>query len=468
MKISTNITIFGGTGDLTFRKLVPALYIMRRTGKLAPDARVVIIGRRDYTDDAYRLLARDWVRRFSRLPYTEADWDAFSQSIHYYRMNFSDPTAYSGLADCYAQDEIGAHMFYFAVAPAFFGTITEGLKTLPGLSGSKVVIEKPFGETLEAARVLNEELEGFFGAENIYRIDHYLGKEMIRNVQTIRFANPIFANAWNSQSIESVEISALEDVGVETRGGYYDAAGALKDMVQNHLFQILSILAMERPDNFTSAELHREQLRVLRALRPVDASTLEDTLVLGQYAGYREEPLVSPKSTTETFAAMRLFIDNDRWRGTPFYIRTGKKTGTRQTEVAITFRRSTPETNPDVLIIKVQPTEGVYLRFNIKRPGDTEDIVPAKMDFCQNCILENHINTPEAYERLLTACLNGERAWFSQWDQIELSWNFIEHLRALVAQTGLPVHPYEAGNRGPDAARALPQKFGHVWVEEDD
>lgn len=467
MKISTNITIFGGTGDLTFRKLVPALYIMRRTGKLAPDARVVIIGRRDYTDDAYRTLARDWVRQFSRLPYTEEDWDAFSQSIRYYRMNFSDPAAYSGLADFYAQDEIGAHMFYFAVSPAFFGTITEGLKTLPGLSGSKVVIEKPFGETLESARVLNEELESFFGAENIYRIDHYLGKEMIRNVQTIRFANPIFANAWNSQSIESVEISALEDVGVETRGGYYDEAGALKDMVQNHLFQILSILAMERPDNFTSAEQHREQLRVLRAMRPVDASSLEDTLVLGQYAGYREEPLVSLKSTTETFAAMRVFIDNDRWRGTPFYIRTGKKTGTRQTEVAITFRRSTPETDPDVLIVKVQPTEGVYLRFNIKRPGDTEEVVPAKMDFCQNCILENHINTPEAYERLLTACLNGERAWFSQWDQIELSWNFIEHLRTLVAQTGLPVHTYEAGNRGPDAALALPEKFGHAWVEED-
>lgn len=468
MKISTNITIFGGTGDLTFRKLVPALYMMRRTGKLAPDARIVIVGRRAYTDDAYRTLARDWARQFSRLPYTEADWDAFAQSLHYYRMDIADPAAYGGLADFYAQHEIRAHLFYFAVAPTFFGTITAGLQTLPGLSGSKVVIEKPFGETLESARVLNGELERFFGAENIYRIDHYLGKEMVRNVQTIRFANPIFANAWNAQSIESIEISALEDVGVETRGGYYDEAGALRDMVQNHLFQILSILAMERPENFTSAQMHHEQLRVLRALRPVDASSLADTLVLGQYAGYREEPRVSPESTTETFAALRVFLDNDRWRGTPFYIRTGKKTGTRQTEIAITFRRSIPEAEPDVLIIKVQPTEGVYLRFNIKRPGETEETVPAKMDFCQNCILEHHINTPEAYERLLTACLRGERAWFSQWDQIELSWKFIEHLRALVAQTGLPVHPYEAGNRGPDAARALPQKFGHVWVEEDD
>lgn len=467
MSISTNITIFGGTGDLTFRKLIPALYIMRRTGKLAADARIVIIGRREYDDEAYRTVAKDWAKQFSRLPYTEQDWQEFAEKIRYYRMNFSDPAAYAGLAAFYAQEKIGAHVFYFAVAPAFFGTITEGLKTLPHLAGSKVIIEKPFGETLESARVLNGELEGFFGADNIYRIDHYLGKEMIRNIQTIRFANPIFSHVWNSAAIESVEISALEDVGVETRGGYYDAAGALKDMVQNHLFQILSILAMERPAEFTSDAMHAEQLRVLRALRPASAEALTDTLVLGQYEGYREEPLVAPASRTETFAALRLFIDNKRWQDTPFYIRTGKKTGTRQTEVAITFRRLLPNTEPDVLIVKIQPTEGVYLQFNIKRPGDTEEIVPAKMDFCQNCILEHHINTPEAYERLLTACLNRERAWFSQWDQIELSWNYIETLKALAAQADLPVYPYTAGRRGPAEAYALPERFRHRWADEE-
>lgn len=467
MSISTNITIFGGTGDLTFRKLIPALYIMRRTGKLAADARIVIIGRRDYDDEAYRALARDWAQQFSRLPYTEQDWQAFAQMVHYYRMNFTDTAAYRGLADFYAQDEIGAHVFYFAVAPAFFGTITEGLKTLPHLTDGKVIIEKPFGETLESARRLNAELEGFFGADHIYRIDHYLGKEMIRNIQTIRFANPIFANAWNAEAIESVEISALEDVGVETRGGYYDAAGALKDMVQNHLFQILSILAMERPTSFTSEAMQEEQCKVLRALRPAAEKTLADTLVLGQYEGYREEPLVSASSQTETFAALRLFIDNPRWKDTPFYIRTGKKTGTRQTEVAITFRRPLPETEPDVLIVKIQPTEGVHLRFNIKRPGDSEEMIPAKMDFCQNCILEHHNNTPEAYERLLTACLNGERAWFSQWEQIELSWCYIETLKQLAAEANLPVHRYASGERGPSAAYALLEKFGHQWADEE-
>ena len=287
---------------------------------------------------------------------------------------------------------------------------------------------------------------------------------MVRNIQAIRFSNPIFTDVWNSRYIESVQISALEDMGVETRGGYYDASGALKDMVQNHLFQILSIMAMEQPEEFSPKGLHDAQLDVFRCLQPADASSIESTLVLGQYEGYRGEPLVKPDSQTETYGALRLFIDNQRWKGTPFYIRTGKKTGKREIELAVIFRRPYQEVEPNILIIKIQPTEGVYLQFNIKRPGDSEDIIPAKMDFCQNCNLVHQLNTPEAYERLITACMEGERSWFSQWDQIEFSWNYISHLKELHAAKRLPVYPYRPGTRGPAEADRMLEQYGHNWL----
>lgn len=458
-------TIFGGTGDLTFRKLLPALYNRSAAGNFPENHRVLIIGRRAYDSEKYREIAREWVKKFARLPYQTEQFTLFSKQISYYQMDFTDPAAYDALDAYYEEQGAGPHIFYLAVAPRFFGEIAEGLSRVAHAQEGKIILEKPFGESLETARQLSERLEAYFSPEHIYRIDHYLGKEMVRNIQTIRFANPIFSNIWNSGQIESVQISALEDVGVETRGGYYDASGALKDMVQNHLFQILSILAMERPAGFTPESMHAEQLRVLRALQMPAADEIADALVLGQYDGYRQEAAVAPDSQTETYAALRLFVDNDRWRGTPFYIRTGKKLGRREMEVAIVFRPPSPEIAPDVLIIKIQPTEGVYLRFNIKRPGNFDDMIPAKMDFCQSCSLENRINTPEAYERLLEACMRGERSWFSQWDQIETSWRFIETLRARYGER--PVYPYTPEGDGPSEADALLGRFGHQWVNEE-
>ena len=459
-------TIFGGTGDLTFRKLLPALYNRAAADNFPGNHRVLIIGRRDYDSAKYREIARGWVQKFARLPYREETFSAFAEQIEYFKMDFTEPAAYGALDEYYAAHGSGPHIFYLAVAPRFFGVIAEGLAGVSGADEGKVILEKPFGETLDDARAVSKRLEDAFTAERIYRIDHYLGKEMIRNIQTIRFANPIFADAWDARRVEYIQISALENVGVETRGGYYDGSGALRDMVQNHLFQILSILAMERPADFTPESMHSEQLRVLRALRLPAPDEIGDALVLGQYDGYRQEPAVAPDSETETYAALRLFVDNDRWRGTPFYIRTGKKIARREMEVAVVFRAPSPEIERDVLIIKIQPTEGVYLRFNIKRPGNFEDMIPAKMDFCQSCSLENRVNTPEAYERLLTACMQGERAWFSQWDQIETSWRFIESLRAMYGKR--PVYPYEPDGEGPREADALLARFGHQWVNDDE
>lgn len=466
MRIDTNLTIFGGTGDLTFRKLLPALYTMDLTGKLPPDSRIVIIGRRDYNSEGYRKMAKEWVKKYTRLPYTEQVFDRFSQKIHYYAMNFTDLEAYHGLDEYYRAQDISSHIFYYAVAPRFFSVITHGLKLVADSGRGKVILEKPFGENLASATALNKELEAHFGADGIYRIDHYLGKEMVRNIQAIRFSNPIFTDVWNSHYIESVQISALEDMGVETRGGYYDASGALRDMVQNHLLQILSIMAMEQPADMSADGLHDAQLKVFKSLRQADGETIGDMLVLGQYEGYQGEPLVSPDSKTETFAALRLFIDNERWKGTPFYIRTGKKTGTREIELSVVFRRPYPDVDPNVLVIKIQPTEGIYLQFNIKRPGDTDEIIPTKMDFCQNCNLVHLLNTPEAYERLLTACIEGERSWFSQWDQIEMCWNYVSRLKELYSEKELSVYTYTPGTPGPGEADQLLKGHGGKWLLE--
>lgn len=466
MKGIVNFTIFGGTGDLTFRKLLPALYNMSISGRLDDNSKIIIIGRRDYTTEEYCGLAHDWVEEFARLPYQKDDFLEFSQRLIYYQMDFSDLASYDGLNQFYQKHDLDTHIFYFAVAPRFFGTIVDGLIQVESAKTGKVIIEKPFGENLDAARELNQKMEAFFLPGHIYRIDHYLGKEMVRNIQTIRFTNPIFSTLWDAKHIECIQISAMEDVGVESRGGYYDSSGALKDMVQNHLFQILSIVAMEQPEQFAGPQMHTEQLKVLHSLRPITTKNIKDSLLLGQYEGYQQEPHVSEHSNTETYAALRLFIDNKRWKGMPFYIRTGKKLGRREMDVAIIFRRPSPDIAPNILNIKIQPTEGVYLQFNIKEPGDTDAIIQTKMDFCQSCQDIFRINTPEAYERMLDACVMGERTWFSRWDQVETSWTFIENIRNLYLKKKLPVFSYEPGTPGPEKSDEFLEHFGHDWFGE--
>ena len=456
-------TIFGGTGDLTFRKLIPAFYNMEAFKNEDLCTQIVIIGRRDYTSGEYREMARRWVEKFARLGYKEEIYERLAGKMTYYRMDFTDESAYVDLDAFYRRMGDVEHIFYFAVAPRFFEIIVKGLQLVSGAGNGKVVIEKPFGENLLAAASLNATMETFFKQDHIYRIDHYLGKEMVRNIQTIRFANPIFSNVWNARYIDCIQISALEEVGVETRGGYYDHSGALKDMMQNHLFQILTIVAMEQPESAAAEDMHREQMKVLNALHmPED---IKENIVLGQYEGYRGEPAVDSESDTETYAAVRLMIENERWHGMPFYVRTGKKLGKREMQVAVVFKSPVPGVEPDILNIKIQPTEGVYLQFNIKKPGESEEVVQAKMDFCQNCSFINQMNTPEASERLIGACIRGERSWFSQWDQIETSWKYVDAIREQYHKNCLPVHLYPQGSAGPKAADKLLGDHGHVWFE---
>lgn len=455
------LTIFGGTGDLTYRKLLPALYNLYVSHQKT-DIQIVIIGRRAYDHESYCDIIRPWIKQFVRLPYRDAAFRSFCDQLYYYQMDFTDESAYEALNMFYHKHDMRHHIFYLAVAPRFFDVIAKGLRYVTNANLGNVVIEKPFGEDLSSAKRLNKELESFFTPQHVYHIDHYLGKEMVRNIQAIRFLNPIFSNIWNHEYIEHVQINAMEEVGVENRGSYYDHSGALKDMVQNHLFQILSIIAMEPMEQFTRDDMHDKQLQVLKSLRPVSALCMEDTMVLGQYFDYQKEAFVSNDSETETYAALRLFIDQPRWKDTPFYIRTGKKLDRREMEVIITFKRVMPDVDPNILIIKIQPNEGVYVQFNIKKPGNSEDIIPASMDFCQSCLDINRINTPEAYERLLLAVMQEDSSWFSKWDQIETSWQYVDELKQRYHEENLPVYAYPSYSAGPTEADMLLSKQKHI------
>ncbi|MDO4814679.1 MAG: glucose-6-phosphate dehydrogenase [Gemella sp.] len=443
------ITLFGGSGDLTYRKLLPAMYNLHVLGKLEDNFEIIGLGRRDYTTEDYVAIARDWMKEHSRKKYEEEIFNEFAKRITYFKIDISNEDEYARLQDFYNQEGITEHVYYYAVAPELFLTISKGLRKHCSENNAKVIVEKPFGADLEDATALNAKLEEFFGHDEIYHIDHYLGKEMIQNILSVRFNNAIFKGIWNKDFIDSVQITVAEAVGVGTRAGYYDTSGATKDMLQNHLLQVLSIVAMEEP---TGDTMHEEQLELLKALKPVE--NVEDVLVMGQYDGYLQEANIAENSKTETYVALKVEIDNERWQGVPFFIRTGKKMATRESQIVVKFKaeNGTPQ---NMLIIKVQPTEGIYLKFNAKKPGTDRDLQEVSMDFCQSCILENRINTPEAYERLLDACFKGDRMLFSQWDQIVVSWNYINDMLAKHKASGSPVYTYEQDSMGPKKADNL-------------
>ena len=409
------LTIFGSTGDLSLRKLFPALYNLYSLKKDA-DFKIIAIGRRNLSHHQFIDMIRPKICEYARLSFDEDIFNEFSEHIVYYQMNLTEADDYVKLNGFYHENQIEAQTFYLALSPRFFHSVIEGFKRLDQIERNNVVIEKPFGINTADMIDINHKLMQLFPKDHVYYIDHYLGKEMIQNIKTIRFKNALFKNSWNHEMIDSIQISALEADGILNRGAYYDASGALKDMVQNHLLQILTILTMEESEN-----QHEAQMQILKKLRI-------NQILLGQYSGYRNEKDVDEHSNTETYAELQCFIDNERWQDVPIYIRTGKKLKKREIVVIVKFKAL--EGSPSNLLeIKIQPTEGVYLQFNIKKPGAKDQIETVQMDFCQSCVEINRINTPEAYERLFEEVFYHQREYFSSFEQILFSSSLIENIQ---------------------------------------
>jgi glucose-6-phosphate 1-dehydrogenase len=484
-----SIVIFGATGDLTHRKLVPALYNLAADGELPPSMAIVGFARRPKTDDEFRHDLEAATREFSRQALRDEIWKTFSQSIFYHQANFDDEAGYKTLAK--RLDEIDKHygtrgnrLFYLAAGPDQFEPILKNLKaaglnaTCKG-SWARVIIEKPFGSDLASARELNRVIHNSFTEEQTYRIDHFLGKETAQNILVLRFANAIFAPLWNTHYIDHVQITAAETLGVGTRAGFYEQAGALRDMVQNHLLQLLCLVAMEPPTDLSADSIRDEKVKVVRSLRRWSRSGIAPCVVRGQYTkgaidgeplvGYREEQNVKPDSQTETFVALRLFIDNWRWADVPIYMRVGKRLPKSATEISIHFKKAPAVLfNKDlrdhnVLVIRIQPDEGISLRIHAKVPGTSFRIEPVKLDFHYGTSFGKP--SPEAYERLLLDAMSGDATLFARRDEVEEAWAFIDpieetwHARKDVPELCF----YPAGSWGPEKAEDLLARDGRAW-----
>ena len=482
------LVIFGGTGDLTHRKLMPALYNLCVDGLLPEVFTVVAVGRKEKTDEQYRDEVYQSLGKYSRSRIGEC-WERLKYAIRYFRLDITDMAGYARLGQ-YLDDiddlsqEADRRIFYLAVGPEHFETIVDGLQN-GGLARSHVkhsrlVIEKPFGKDLETAEKLNDKLMEVFPEESIYRIDHYLGKEMIQSIMALRFCNLVFESLWSARYIDNIQITLFEQDGVGTRGGYYEQSGALRDMVQNHALQILSLVAMEPPLNLETEAIRAEKVKAIMAIEEMTPQRLASDVVLGQYApgvidgqsvrGYREEERVAPDSVNETFAALKLHINSFRWAGTPFYIRTGKRMTASSAQIVVQFKAlpdvlyfKDTQQEPNLLVIRIQPNTGVYFQFNTKAFGAQSGIVTNKMDSCYACPAQG--NTPEAYERLLFDILRGDATLFSRWDEVEASWKLADSIIAHKSVACCSPN-YAAGTTGPSAAAALLERDGRRWWDE--
>lgn len=468
------MVIFGGTGDLTYRKLLPAISSLSEEERLPEEFIVVAVGRKTFTSETY---CQEVANR--------ADKDyTFKSKTKYFQLTFDDPDGYKNLnAFLMNLDEqyntAGNRLFYFATAPMYFEIISKNLRTADMIhqngSWQRIMIEKPFGYDLKSAKGLNEILCETVSEQNIFRIDHYLGKEMLQNIIYIRFSNMIFDKVWDKDSIDNIQITVSEDIGIEGRGPYYDQSGALRDMVQNHLFQMLALLTMERPKTFDPESIRDEKVRILKRLKPLDETELKTHVVFGQYeaiedlSSYVEEVGVSPTSTTETFVGLKLFINDPRWEGVPFYLKTGKRLNKKEAYISIEFKETTHgekffggQHQPNILGIRIQPFEGIYLKFNIKEPGHLNHMVPADTDYCHNCDI--NYRSPEAYERLLLDALNGDASLFTRWDEVEASWTFIDQLTSICClEKRSLLSPYPSASEGPQAFKDLIESDKKVW-----
>ncbi|WP_422926272.1 glucose-6-phosphate dehydrogenase [Singulisphaera sp. PoT] len=486
------LVIFGGSGDLARRKLLPAVYNLALDGVLPTNFAVVGFAKNDFTDEEFRNFAREGIEQFSRRPVDEAHWPEYERALFFVPASFDDPSCYEALKQRLAEIEPqfgipGNRVFYLSIPPSLIGTCVEHLHKAglinPEGKGpfSRIIVEKPIGRDLNSARQINAKILDVFDEKQVFRIDHYLGKETVQSLLVVRFANSIFEPLWNQKYIDHVQITVAEEEGVGTRAGYYEEAGALRDMVQNHILQLLCVTAMEPPWSMGADVVRDHKLGVLNCLRPITGRDVEKHVVRAQYGpgfhdgegvpGYRREMGVNPNSTTETYVALKLFVDNWRWAGVPFYIRTGKRLPKRASEIAVQFK-AVPEilfnTNPNaqlepnVLVLRIQPDEGLSLKITTKRPGTKLRIWPVRMDFRYDTTYGDQ--TPEAYERLLLDVMAGDATLFMRRDAVEASWTWIQNILDAWEQMGsrwLPEYP--AGTWGPVEADRLIEADQREW-----
>jgi glucose-6-phosphate 1-dehydrogenase len=481
------VVIFGVTGDLARKKVVPAIYDLANRGLLPPTFSLVGFGRRDWDDQAFADEVLQLVKDHSRTPFRQVIWDRLAEGCRFVTGAFDDAAAFAGLAETLdkldaERGTAGNHAFYLAIPPKSFPAVCEqldqaGLAKPQDGSWRRVVIEKPFGHDLDSARDLNKVVNSVFPEESVFRIDHYLGKETVQNILALRFANQLFDPIWNAHYVDHVQITMAEDIGLGGRGGYYDGIGAARDVIQNHLMQLLALTAMEEPVSFHPSELQTEKIKVLSAVKL--AEPLDETTSRGQYTagwqggehviGLLDEDGFSKESTTETFAAITVEVDTRRWAGVPFYLRTGKRLGRRVTEIALVFKRAphlpfdatmTDELGANALVIRVQPDEGVTLRFGSKVPGSAMEVRDVNMDFSYGAAFTEE--SPEAYERLILDVLLGEPSLFPVNEEVELAWEVLDPALDHWAEHGKP-DPYEAGTWGPASAFDMLRRTGREW-----
>ena len=469
-----SLVIFGASGDLTRRKLVPALFSLYLKGSV-PGVRIVGFARREWDTAKFRSLVRGWLDS-DDAPAASAELkDAFVSGIGFIRSSFESPDGYAQIGTEYAQPS--NRVFYLATPPDAYQTIVERISSA-GLTDqsrgfSRIIVEKPLGRDLASARSLNERIATAFPEEQIYRIDHYLGKETVQNIMLMRFGNRIFEPVWNNRYVDHVQITMAETIGVGTRGRYYESAGALRDMMQNHMLQLLSLVAMEPPVDLDPDSIHDEKVKVLKSIAPITGSRVATETVRGQYEkgivegteapGYRQEEGVAPASCTETFAAIRVFLDSWRWAGVPFLLRTGKRLSRRTTEISLHFKRpplllfaekEPAATPPNVLTFRIQPQEGITMSFNSKIPGPTTEMRTVNMDFSYGSAFGEEL--PDAYERLLLDAMLGDSTLYMRKDEVDSAWKFITEILSGWQSTGTPaVSPYRAGSAGPETTAAL-------------
>jgi len=476
------LVIIGASGDLTRRKLLPAIYNLAEMGHLPKSFAILGVARQLASEDQFRKEMREHVEKEEGEPLEDDKWQWLAERLHTLSGELQDPGLYSRMADTLAtiqrEHAVPAnYLFYFAIPPNLFATVSEGLAAA-GLTKEehggwrRVIIEKPFGYDLASARALNADLCASLTESQIYRIDHYLGKETVQNILAFRFANGIFEPIWNRRYVDHVQMTVAEDVGIGTRGSYYDQAGALRDIVQNHMFQLLALVAMEPPISFRAAEVQDEKVKALHAIQPLTPVDIKRNVVRGQYEGYRQEPKVAPDSRTETFVALRLFVDNWRWAGVPFYLRTGKRMKTRVTEIAVQFRRA-PLTlfrnmpidtlDPNVLRLRIQPDEGISMSFNAKVPGPFSKLGTVRMDFSYERYF--HEEPVTGYETLLFDAMAGDQTLFHRMDIVEAGWQVVDPLLQAWAADQTPPLTYPQGSWGPNEAEFLLDCDGRSWRE---